>query len=129
VATVAGNPASGPVAVLAAGERWRGDLGPLRPAVEDLLGAGAVIDGLVAVGGRPEAGLSPEAHAARAVFRAARDDLGGWLAGSASGRELAAWGWDDDVETAADLDAEDVAPVLDGPAFRGVAATPAGHLR
>jgi 2-phosphosulfolactate phosphatase len=129
VATVAGTAAPGPVAVLAAGERWRGDLGPLRPSVEDLAGAGAVIDSLVAVADRPAAGLSPEAHAARAVFRAARDDLVGWLAGSASGRELVAWGWGDDVETAADLDAEDVAPVLDGPAFRGVAAAPAGHLR
>ena len=49
----------GPVAVVAAGERWPGDV--LRPAVEDLWGAGLVIDALavarrrpgVARGGRP----------------------------------------------------------------------------
>jgi 2-phosphosulfolactate phosphatase len=37
------------VAVIAAGERWRGATGPLRPALEDLLGAGAVIDALTAL--------------------------------------------------------------------------------
>ena len=30
------------VAVVAAGERWRGATGPLRPAIEDHLGAGAL---------------------------------------------------------------------------------------
>jgi 2-phosphosulfolactate phosphatase len=129
VAAVAGSAGAGPVAVVAAGERWGGNLGALRPSVEDLLGAGAVIDGLVAVAGRPADGLSPEAQAARAAFLAARDDLPGWLAGSASGRELAAWGWDDDVDAAAVLDAEDVAPVIEGPAFQGVAPASPGHLR
>jgi 2-phosphosulfolactate phosphatase len=129
VATIAGSAGPGPVAVVAAGERWRGDLGPMRPSVEDLLGAGAVIDGLVTVAGRQVAGLSPEARAARAAFQSARDDLVGWLAGSASGRELAAWGRDDDIDAAAALDAEDVAPVLDGSVFRGVAVDPPGHLR
>src|SRR4029453_9923911 len=49
VAAVAGAQPE-PVAVVAAGERWRGSLGPLRPAVEDLLGAGAVIRALVTAG-------------------------------------------------------------------------------
>jgi 2-phosphosulfolactate phosphatase len=129
VAAVAGSAGPGPVAVVAAGERWGGDLGPLRPSVEDMLGAGAVIEGLVAVAGRRADGLAPEARAARAAFLAARDDLPGWLAGSASGRELAARGWDDDVHAAAALDAEGVAPVLDGPAFQGVAPASSGHLR
>ena len=129
VAAVAGSAGPGPVAVVAAGERWGGNLGPLRPSVEDLLGAGAVIDGLVAVAGRRAHEVSPEARAARAAFLAARDELQSWLAGSASGRELAAWGWDDDVDAAATLDAEDVAPVLEGPAFEGVAPASPGHLR
>ncbi|HET6952917.1 MAG TPA: 2-phosphosulfolactate phosphatase, partial [Acidimicrobiales bacterium] len=119
----------GPVAVVAAGERWRGHAGPLRPSVEDLLGAGAVIDALVVAGGRDAAGLSPEASAARAAFRAARDDLAGWLAGAASGLELAERGWSDDVAAAARLDAEAVAPVLDGVAFTAVLPSGAGHLR
>jgi 2-phosphosulfolactate phosphatase len=128
VAAVAGRH-SGPVAVVAAGERWHGDLGTLRPSVEDLLGAGAVLRALVDVADRPPVSASPEARAAMAAFDAARDDLGAWLADSASGRELVAIGFGDDVDAAARLDAEDVAPVLDGPAFAGVTPAAAGHLR
>jgi len=129
VATVAGDE-PGPVAVVAAGERWRGDLGPLRPAVEDLLGAGAVVQALVEGGHRKQDSLSPDARAAAAAFEAARDGgLVDWLTGSGSGRELAARGWSDDVLAAAELDAEAVAAVLDGPEFRGVTPGDAGHLR
>jgi 2-phosphosulfolactate phosphatase len=129
VAAVAGDQ-PGPVAVVAAGERWRGDLGPLRPAVEDLIGAGAVVAALVEGGHRKQDALSPDARAAAAAFEAARSDsLGEWLAGSGSGRELAARGWSDDVAAAATLDAEAVAPVLDGPAFRAVVPRGTGHLR
>jgi 2-phosphosulfolactate phosphatase len=53
-----------PATVIAAGERW-GD-GSLRPALEDLLGAGAVIAALHDQGSGP---LSPEAEAARAWLR------------------------------------------------------------
>lgn len=131
VAAVAAE-SDGTVAVVAAGERWRGSLGALRPSVEDLLGAGAVLRALIDVEGladRAESTVSPEARAAIAAFDAARHDLGAWLAGSASGRELIALGFDDDVEAAAVLDAEDVAPVLDGPAFSGVAPGVSRHLR
>ena len=127
VAAVAGAQPE-PVAVVAAGERWRGNLGPLRPAVEDLLGAGAVVRALVA-GGRPESTVSPEGRAAMAAFDAARDDLGTWLTTSASGRQLVAWDWSDDVEAAAALDAEAVAPVLHGPEFRGVTPPDTGRVR
>jgi 2-phosphosulfolactate phosphatase len=127
VAAVAGAQPE-PVAVVAAGERWRGSLGPLRPAVEDLLGAGAVIRALVTAG-RAESTVSPEGRAAMAAFDAARDDLFTWLTTAASGRQLVEWGWSDDVEAAAVLDAESVAPVLDGPEFRGVTPSPPGHLR
>jgi 2-phosphosulfolactate phosphatase len=128
VAAVAGAVA-GPVAVVAAGERWRGNLGPLRPSVEDLLGAGAVLRALVDAAARPMESAAPEARAAVAAFDAARDDLNGWLRGSASGRELIAIGFGDDVDAAAVLDAEQVAPVLDGRAFAGVAPAGAGPLR
>jgi 2-phosphosulfolactate phosphatase len=127
VAAVAGAQPE-PVAVVAAGERWRGSLGPLRPAVEDLLGAGAVIRALVTAG-RAESTVSPEGRAAMAAFDVARDDLFTWLRTAASGRQLVEWGWSDDVEAAAVLDAESVAPVLDGPEFRGVTPSPPGHLR
>jgi 2-phosphosulfolactate phosphatase len=128
VAAVAGEVA-GPVAVVAAGERWRTNRGPLRPSVEDLLGAGAVLRALVDVAARPVDSMAPEARAAVAAFDAARDDPGGWLRGSSSGRELIAIGFGDDVDAAAVLDAEQVAPVLDGRAFAGVAPAGAGPLR
>ncbi len=110
----------GPIAVIPAGERWGGALGPLRPAVEDLLGAGAVLAALLDRGACDPASVSVEARAAVALFRAASDDLGGWLTRTASGQELAAWGFDDDVAAAAILDAEEVAPVLDDRTFRAV---------
>ena len=126
---------AGPVAVVAAGERWHGDLGPVRPAVEDLVGAGAVLSAVVdhrraATGpGSGATAASPEAEAAIAAFAAVRHDLGAWLPSTASGRELVARGWADDVATAAALDADDVVPVLDGPRFTAVVAEGARDLR
>jgi 2-phosphosulfolactate phosphatase len=99
----------GPVGVVAAGER-RPD-GSLRPAVEDLVGAGAV---LRALGGRP----SPEARAAVAAFAdAAAADLAGVLAGCESGRELAARGQGADLRLAAEHDAGRAVPRLTGGVF------------
>jgi 2-phosphosulfolactate phosphatase len=97
-----------PVGVVAAGER-RGD-GGLRPAVEDLLGAGAV---LAALGGRP----SPEARAAVAAFADAAPHLPAVLAACASGRELAARGQAADLPLAAEHDVSRVVPVLRDGAF------------
>jgi 2-phosphosulfolactate phosphatase len=108
-----------PVAVIAAGERWPG--GGLRPAVEDLLGAGAVLAAAVRHGAGP---LCPQAAAALAAFTAARGGLGAALAGGVSGRELAAAGFEDDVAIAAELDSADVVPVLDGGAFRAESGPP-----
>ena len=96
------------IAVVAAGERWRGATGPLRPAVEDLIGAGAVID---AVG---LDGASPEALAAAAVFRDAHPDIAARLHDCGSGRELADRGFGRNVDIAADLDASRVVPTLAG---------------
>jgi 2-phosphosulfolactate phosphatase len=107
----------GRVSLVAAGERWPD--GSLRPAVEDLWGAGAV---LAALG--PE-GASPEAEAAMAAFDAVRTGLPEALADCASGRELVTGGFAEDVAIAAAYDASAVVPVLDGDAFRG--AGPAGQ--
>ena len=52
---------------VASGERWRD--GGLRPAYEELVGAGALIEAL------PTGNWSPEAQAAVSTSRAARDDL------------------------------------------------------
>ena len=96
--------------VVPAGERWPDDT--LRPCVEDLWGAGAILAGLVA---RGVDGLSPEARAATHAWAGARlpDDLHD----CAGGRELAAAGFTDDVAMAAEVDVSDVVPVLDGEAF------------
>ena len=101
--------ATGRIAVVAAGERWPD--GSLRPAVEDLWGAGAV---LRAVG---PAGASPEAAAAIAAYDVVRGRLEESLAECASGRELLAVGFARDVALAAERDAAGVVPVLDGDVF------------
>ncbi len=85
------------VAIVAAGERWPD--GSLRPAVEDLWGAGAFIAYLHAAGWP---GLSPEARAAAAAYSALAD-ISNALADCASGRELIEIGHADDVHIAAQL--------------------------
>lgn len=101
--------AGGTVTVVAAGERWPD--GSLRPAVEDLWGAGAVLSALVAAGVADQ-GLSPEAEAAASGFDAVAGRLPERLHACASGRELAGIGFAADVDLAAESDAEAVAPVL-----------------
>ena len=105
------------VAVVAAGERWPDR--SLRPAVEDLWGAGAVLAALAARG-RP--GFSPEAHAARATYDAIRPDLPVALHACAGGQELDAIGFGADVDVAAEVDASSVVPVLRDGAFVDAAA-------
>lgn len=108
---------SGRIGVLAAGERWNGATGPLRPALEDWLGAGAIVAAADAAGRRS----TPDALAAAASFRAAADRLDRTLAECPSGRELRGHGWDDQVTMAAAHDASRCVPVLVGACF--VAAT------
>lgn len=101
------------VAVVPAVERWPD--GSLRPAVEDLWGAGAVVSGLVAAGW---AGLSAEARTAASAFEAIADDVAGSLHRCASGYELAELGCREDVEIAAELDRSSRVPVLIDGVFR-----------
>jgi 2-phosphosulfolactate phosphatase len=102
------------VAVIAAGET-RPD-GDIRFALEDLLGAGAIIDALA------EAGIdycSPEAAAAAAAYTGLRNATGHLIGASSSGRELAAQGFRADVDLAIELNASDTVPVLREFVFRG----------
>ncbi|KRC35611.1 MULTISPECIES: 2-phosphosulfolactate phosphatase [Oerskovia] len=105
------------VAIVAGGER-RPD-GSLRPAVEDLWGAGAVADAIV--GHDDEA--SPEAEMAAAAYRSARDRGPGTLherlSRCVSGRELITQGFGSDVEIAAEVDVSHLIPVLEGGRFVG----------
>ena len=96
-------------AVIPAGEMWAD--GGLRPCVEDLLGAGAVID--VLTGSR-----SPEARMAAAAFQKSRGELRETLRTSASGKELIERGFERDVDLAADLDCSRVVARLIGREFR-----------
>lgn len=104
------------VVVVPAGERWPD--GTLRPAVEDLWGAGAVVDAVAAALGADGAALlSPEADFARFAFRRVAERLEAGLAGCASGRELIDKGYSHDVAIAAELDASGHVPVLRDGAF------------
>lgn len=97
------------IGVLAAGERWPDH--SLRPAIEDWLGAGAIVDAI-------DGSLSPEAEFARTSWRAAQADLMRLLHGSASGQELAQENHIRDVDIAAELDGSDRAPRLIDGAYR-----------
>ncbi|HEX3964825.1 MAG TPA: 2-phosphosulfolactate phosphatase [Trebonia sp.] len=101
--------AAGPVTVIACGERWPD--GSLRPSLEDLLGAGAILSLLTG-------DTSPEARAAIAAFRDAAHRLPEALAECASGRELIEKGQAADVSYAARLNASTTVPVLTDRAFR-----------
>lgn len=102
----------GPVTVVAAGERWPD--GSLRPALEDLLGAGAVLAALTRDGALSE---SPEARSARAAYEAT-PSLAEAVRGCASGLELVEAGFAQDVEIAVEVDTSDVVPVLTDGAFQ-----------
>lgn len=98
------------VAVVPAGERWPD--GSLRPAVEDLWGAGAVLSGV------PLDDASVEARLAVAAWRAVAERVADELAACAGGRELAEAGFADDVAVSAEVDAGSVVPVLVDGEFR-----------
>lgn len=108
------------ISVIAAGERWKGSVGPLRPAIEDLFGAGAILDALLqtdrsgAASLNGERSVSPEARTAIAAFRDAKPELADRLRTCGSGRELIDKGFAADVELAADLNVSAIAPTLDG---------------
>ncbi|MEV5960233.1 2-phosphosulfolactate phosphatase [Kribbella sp. NPDC051952] len=92
------------VVAIAAGERWKD--GSLRPAVEDLWGAGGFLSAL------QSDSLSPEARAAAAAYRDAQPQLPAMLHDCAGGRELTQYGFAQDVAIAAELDSSSSVPVL-----------------
>ena len=91
------------IAVIPAGEKWEN--GTLRPAVEDLIGAGAILSYL-------SGSLSPEAAAAVAVFDTFKNDLLDVLRKCSSGKELISRGFESDVELAAAINISDCVPVF-----------------
>lgn len=119
-----------PIGIVPAGERWRDVPGrPLRPGIEEMLGAGAIAaaimklrvgaadrDAEVGTGGRHEAGVSgrasAEAELAAIAYRAVGGRVAQLIANSVSGRELIAAGVSADVRLASDVDVSSVVPLL-----------------
>ncbi|MFN6567128.1 2-phosphosulfolactate phosphatase [Dendronalium sp. ChiSLP03b] len=92
------------IAVIPAGERWKDD-GSLRPAFEDLIGAGAILSYL-------HGSLSPEAEVAVVTFETFQKDLQGYLKKCSSGKELIAAGFESDVELAAIYNVSNCIPLF-----------------
>ncbi len=104
------------VAVIPAGERWPDR--SLRPALEDWLGAGAIVDGL---GGS----LSPESQAARDAYRSTTGRLKELLEQCTSAQELIARGYVSDVRLASELNVSRCVPRLVSGAYVDVSERPA----
>jgi 2-phosphosulfolactate phosphatase len=100
------------IAVIAAGEQWPD--GTLRPAVEDLWGAGAFIAAMASLG---ITGLSPEARAASAAWHLIAPAPDTAMLNCTSGMELVDAGFSTDVTIAAELDGSQCVPVLVGGRF------------
>jgi 2-phosphosulfolactate phosphatase len=96
------------IAIIPAGERWQD--GTLRPAIEDLLGAGAIIRHLSGT-------RSPEANAAVAAFEAAAGGLLDCIKNGASGQELSEKGFDADILLASALNCSSSVPLLKNGAY------------
>jgi 2-phosphosulfolactate phosphatase len=94
--------------VIPAGERWPD--GSLRLAVEDALGAGAILSSL-------PASRSPEAEATVAIFDRFCGTLVTALEHCGSGRELHGRGHHEDKVIAGELDVSGCVPRFDGTAF------------
>ncbi len=101
-----------PVTVVACGERWidPGEDGELRFAIEDYLGAGAIIS-------RLGCSRSPEALLCERGFHAMRDHLESTLLECGSGWELIEKGYRDDVIHASKLDLYTTVPAMRGGAL------------
>lgn len=97
------------VSVIPAGERWPD--GSLRPAIEDWIGAGAILHAL-------EGPRSPEAESAVAVFLHFRERLLEVLSACCSGKEATARGGPEDLRLAAEFNASGIAARFSDGAYR-----------
>lgn len=102
------------IAIIAAGERWPAD-GSLRPAIEDYLGAGAILAELTARGFRGV--MSPEAACAEDLYLMKSTNLTTTIRGCASALELQAMGFDEDIDVALERNSSSTVPVLKRGAF------------
>jgi 2-phosphosulfolactate phosphatase len=96
------------ITIVPAGERWPDS--SLRPAFEDLVGAGAIASHL-------NGQLSPEAQAAVAVYQSVQPNLLDTIQQCSSGRELVEIGFEQDVALAAQVNVSDCVPKLVNDAY------------
>jgi 2-phosphosulfolactate phosphatase len=97
------------ISVIACGEQWPN--GTLRPAIEDLIAAGAILSQF------DQSRLSPEAKIAVSAFRYAEHDIQTILMESSSGRELIEKGFPKDIIIASELNVSQVVPVFHNGAY------------
>lgn len=105
------------ILVVPAGERWPD--GTLRPCVEDMVGAGAIVHHLSGT-------KSPEASIAEAAFLSVAHSLSETLSSCSSGRELIERDYTQDVELASQLNVSNCAPVMKDGAYCTKARSSAG---
>lgn len=97
-----------PVTVVAAGERWSD--GSIRFALEDMLGAGAIVNA-------PPGTRSSEALAAEQVFISQQVHAGAVVRNCSSSRELIERGFSDDIDLAVCIDCSTAVPLLRNSAY------------
>lgn len=91
------------IAVIPSGEKWHD--GSLRPAVEDWIGAGAILSHL-------KGHSSPEATSAISAYHQAVPNLNLLLRQCSSGKELISKGFQSDVDLASELNVSEGIPKL-----------------
>lgn len=91
------------ITVIPAGEKW--DDGSIRFAIEDLIGAGAIISYLIG-------NISPESKIALEAFQSSKVNLKDVIGNSISGRELIEKGYEEDVDLACEFNASSTVPEL-----------------
>lgn len=101
----------GLITVIAAGERWPDQ--SLRPAIEDWLGAGAIIGAISGV-------ETSEATSARFAFAAVETHLKRIIRESVSGQELIGRGFETDVDIALEVNSSTSVPALVDGAYRSL---------
>jgi len=91
------------ISIIPAGEQWED--GSIRFALEDLIGAGAIISFL-------SGKLSPESENALNVYNSFKDKLYNTIVNCISGKELAEKGFEEDIKLAAGFNMSKAVPIL-----------------
>ncbi|MBS1493828.1 MAG: 2-phosphosulfolactate phosphatase [Bacteroidetes bacterium] len=99
------------ISVIPAGEKWQD--GSLRFAIEDYIGAGAIISYLKGI-------LSPESKSALAVYQSVKENLLEEIKKCSSGKELVERGFEEDVNLACEFNVSECVPFLKNGAYENI---------